>query len=519
MLDQAAPNVFGWDSQLGADIASLSETVEGEATKHEIISRLKDDGEFFIEFFLNEELTMPVPYFHSQELWPLLTSTAMSRVLLAIPRGHAKTTLAKLAVVWYFLFTNHRFGVYVSNTNTIATNACKDIIAYLKSPNFVRVYGNIKITKESETNSIWEFDIPLPNGRIKHCILRAIGANQQIRGLNIDNQRPDIAIVDDLEDLENTGSDLLQKKLDRWVYGPFIKALTRKAKIIWLGNMLQKTSLLARLSTDPKWNPVVFGALVKDSQSGVLRPLWEDLWPVEDLLADFEEYQKLGLTESWMCEMMNMPGHLENGFTLDQFNFAEVPGPDELLATWLTLDPAFGESANTDDSAIVVHGLPTDGPAMVLDYEYGKMRDEEMFESMLRMAFKWNAWVWGIESVAAQKVLLSFFRVLLLTKQIHRPVEMIPLMAGRGDPKVARISAWVALMAAKEYAVPSGATDIVTQALGYDMRKSNNRDDLIDSCAYGPQLLLQFEGLLREAYRAGGLPEKTVKYGTEIAGV
>src|SRR3546814_4498368 len=100
----------------------------------EIIDRLKWDGEFFIEFHLADELTSPVPRLHV-EVWGLLTSTAMQRVLLAIPRDHAKTTLSKLAVVWYFRYTNHRFCVYLSNTNTIAKNACKDIIGYLKSPN------------------------------------------------------------------------------------------------------------------------------------------------------------------------------------------------------------------------------------------------------------------------------------------------------------------------------------------------------------------------------------------------
>src|SRR3546814_3245067 len=74
----------------------------------------------------------------------------MQRVLLAIPRDHAKTTLSKLAVVWYFRYTNHRFCVYLSNTNTIAKNACKDIIGYLKSPNSIAVFGEIKMIKESE---------------------------------------------------------------------------------------------------------------------------------------------------------------------------------------------------------------------------------------------------------------------------------------------------------------------------------------------------------------------------------
>src|SRR3546814_1749936 len=82
----------------------------------------------------------------------------------------------------------------------------------------------------------------------KKCSLHAVGAGQQMRGINIDNQRPDMAVVDDVEDNENTESELLQKKLDRWIFGPFLTALARRKKVIWLGNMLQKTSLLARLS-------------------------------------------------------------------------------------------------------------------------------------------------------------------------------------------------------------------------------------------------------------------------------
>jgi hypothetical protein len=70
---------------------------------------LRTDAEFFIEFFLADQLDMPVPEFH-KEIWSLLTDLEKERVLLAIPRDHAKTTLAKLIVVWYWLFTPHRFA-------------------------------------------------------------------------------------------------------------------------------------------------------------------------------------------------------------------------------------------------------------------------------------------------------------------------------------------------------------------------------------------------------------------------
>jgi len=508
------------ESERDNDPNTRPETVDAVASRGEIIDRLERDGEFFIEFFLAEELTSPVPFFHHGEIWPLLTDTAMQRVLLAIPRDHAKTTLSKLAVVWYFLFSNSRFCVYLSNTNTIAKNACKDIMGYFDSPNFKATFGGIKRIKESETDSLWIFEVTMRDGRTKRCILRAVGAGQQMRGINIDNQRPDIAVVDDVEDNENTDSELLQRKLDRWVFGPFIKALARRKKIIWLGNMLQKTSLLARLSTRPNWNPIKFGALVKDAATGELRPLWPERWSMHELVEDFEEYKDMGLVETWMCEMMNMPGHGVDGFTQEQINFAPVPGSDEILAAWLILDPAFGEKATNDDSSITVHVLPKDGPPMVVEHRTGKFKEDELFDLMYNLGLKWNAWVWGIEAVAAQRVLIPFFQLLLVTKLMNHSVEIVPLMAGKGDPKISRIKSWVALMAKGEYAVYEGAVEITTQLLDYNMKKTSNRDDLIDSCAYGPQMLLQYEGLLFAAYQ--GVDESQVPktiYGTEMSRV
>lgn len=502
-----------------SDPNARPDTSDVVATKGEIIQRLETDGEFFIEFFLSSELTSPVPFFHYGEIWPLLTDTAMQRVLLAIPRDHAKTTLSKLAVVWYFLFTNHRFCVYLSNTNTIAKNACKDIMGYFNSPNFIATYGKIKPIKESETDSLWIFEVPMADGRVKKCILRAVGAGQQMRGINIDNQRPDIAVVDDVEDLENTDSEILQKKLDRWIYGPFIKALARRKKIIWLGNMLQKTSLLSRLSQMPRWNPVVFGAIVQDKVTGEFKPLWPARWSMEELVADFQEYVEQGLVETWMCEMMNMPGHGVDGFTQDQVYYQPLPEMDDLLATWLILDPAFGENATNDDSSITVHALPKDGPPMVVDHMTGKFKEHELFDNMMLLGRRWNAWVWGIEAVAAQRVLIPFFQVLLATQLMNHSVEMIPLMAGKGDPKVSRIKSWVGLMAKQEYAIYEGAAEIVTQLLSYNMRKKSNRDDLIDSCAYGPQLLLMYEGLLTASFMQGGLDVVEARFGMEVSDV
>lgn len=493
------------------------ETIEAVASRADIKRRLKHDGEFFIEFFLADELTSPVPEFHV-EIWQLLTTTAMQRVLLAIPRDHAKTTLSKLAVVWYFLFTSHRFCVYLSNTNGIALNACKDIVGYLKSDNFVNVFGQVKFIKESETASLWIFELPLGDGKFKKCILRAVGAGQQMRGINIDNQRPDIAVVDDVEDNENTDSELLQKKLDKWIFGPFIKALARQKKIIWLGNMLQKTSLLARLSRNPKWNPVVFGAMVKEQATGKLRSLWPDRWPLAELVEDFNEYRGLGLIETWMCEMMNMPGHGENGFVQSQLRYAPVPSPDAIQAAFLILDPAFGLDSHNDDSSITVHVIPENGSPIVVTHSTSKMREHEIFDEMYRLAIEWNAWVWGIEAIAAQRVLIPFFNMLLATKMMNHGCELIPIIGGKKS-KTNRISSFVSLMEKGEYAMAEGEVEGTTQFLEYNFRKDKQKDDLIDSMAYGPHMIENYLPLLVSAYQGLDiLSSVESQFGMEITG-
>src|SRR3546814_13892469 len=96
---------------------------------------------------------------------------------------------------------------------------------------------------------------------------------------------------------------------------------------------------------------------------------------------------------------------------------------------------------------------------------------------------------------------------------------MLPLMAGKGDPKIARIKAWVALMAKKEYAVGEGLTEIFTQLMAYNMKKKSNRDDLIDSCAYGQQMIDNYLGIILEQARGVQHFEATAKRGVEVANV
>jgi hypothetical protein len=125
-----------------------------------------------------------------------------------------------------------------------------------------------------------------------------------------------------------------------------------------------------------------------------------------------------------------------------------------------------------------------------------------MFKRILALAYYWNAWVWGIEAVAAQRLLISLFTLMLAKELMTRHVEMLPLMSGRGDPKVARIRALVSLMASKQWGLYEGDFDFTNQLLEFDVRKREQPDDIVDSVAYGPVMMDQYITII-EAAAAG----------------
>lgn len=502
-------DIDGVSAGAGPNADTQQVLVDFDAIKH----LLKESSEVFIEVFLAEHLAFPVPEFH-KTIFDRLKDDTLARVLLAIPRDHAKTTLAKLAVLWYFLFSDYRFAVYLSNTSTIAIGACRDIMEYMKSPNFVSLFGEIEIHKESETIGLWIFSIGT-----KRCILRAAGAGQQMRGINVDNARPDIAVVDDLEDIDNTATEMLQKKLDTWMFRTFLKAMGRRCKVIWLGNMISNTCLLFRLSQRPNWNPVVLGSLVF-GEDGTLSPLWPDRWPLEVLAADLEEYQDLGQVEGWFAEMMNMPGAGVNGFATDGLKYADIPDAADIIGAFITIDPAFSEKTSADDCAVVVHVIPRYAPPMVVDYRVGKWDEYGLYLVARELAREWRAWLWGIESVAAQGALGTLFRLYAIQDHLEEVLEIHALPAGITQ-KAERIGAWVSLIAKGGYALPRGDIGIAAQLSHYDRTKRKNKDDLIDSCAYGLLMLTMYMTMILDKWQ-GLDPEQlgrpgVAKYGMEIA--
>jgi hypothetical protein len=473
----------------------------------ELIQALRYDCVSFFSFFLGEELTQEVPELH-ETIWAELLTMVQEvnqketevrlQKLFAVPRDFAKTTVAKLAVILFLKYTRLRFALYTSKTNGHAKNAIRDILEWLLSPQHEMLFGHSTVVKSSETESLWIIDMAIRNAagesvRLKRCIFKALGTDQQVRGLNVNNVRPQIIILDDIEDTDNTTKEL-QPKLDAWVMGSLRKAFDASGSVcIFIGNMIRETTLLARLSKDPAWNPTVFGCLVRDKTTGELRSLWEARHPLERLLAEYKEYRALGLGHLWEAEMMNLT---QDEILVASFEHAvqpPQPSPEAVESGCLCLDPAFGEKHYNDDSAITVHAKLKDvGIPCVIDSWVGKLGEEALFDKLLEFSYKWGISTWCIESEAAQKLLIPYFRLLIRDRKMNEALfVMLPIMSGKAS-KASRILAFRSAFGSGSYGICDSEFDLVERLSSYDPT-STNPDDLCDSAAYGV-VCWQFHG-------------------------
>ena len=211
-----------------------------EMSPEELREGLATSNEFVLEYYLAEEIEDCVPDFHvlvAEEMW---APNQTLPFVAALPRGHAKSTIAKVGCLKRLYYTDTRFIVYVSNTHGLAANALSDVWDMINGAENIAAHGFPKPRLVRVSDGFYRFTITAYRLKIghnsgeltlepyeKHCIMRAQGAGQQVRGLNVDHQRPDYAVVDDLESEENVSTVAGYQKLKRWFFNTFRKAMAK----------------------------------------------------------------------------------------------------------------------------------------------------------------------------------------------------------------------------------------------------------------------------------------------------
>lgn len=452
------------------------------ASIQEIYDRGKIDINFFAGLCLPTVCVYPLPLFYIA-VFQLLTTRneedmeKLLRFALGLPRGHAKTTFIKILIVWLIVYDKAKFILIICSNAELAELLLGDIHDILSSPNIVAVYGH------------WEEALAINSSDTKkaayhnHTVsLVARGWSAGVRGINLQNERPDLIFCDDAQTRKNDESPTERDNLLKELVGTVFKAIAPRGPrtIIYVGNMYSEECILNKFKKSQSWISMVTGAILESGQ-----PLWPELFSLEDLMESYYHDEELGLAHIWFAEVMNDPKNIA-------LSLLPYPVPDsdllddELLnheGSFITIDPA-GFRSTSDDNVIAVH-VKLGFSGYVVDTVKGILDPGELILAALKLAIKWDCCLICVEDTGYQQT-LGYWLTKYLREAGISHITVVPLKP-HGRTKESRIRLFIAELYKKTYFIHSPETrrDFVWQASVYKLGKPKNKDDLLDAIAYG----------------------------------
>lgn len=466
------------------EVQPLSEITDVGFDPKEAYTRGYTDINFFAALALPHVMLSALPVFYVV-VWQILVNREkkdMGKILrfaLGLPRGHAKTTFIKVVIAWLIVYDKVNFALMVCANEDLAEQLLDDINDILGSPNMEAVYG--KWTECLTTDRTYLKKAVYHNRAV---ILAAKGAGSSVRGLNIKHTRPDLIFCDDAQTRENDESLTERQKLLRWLVATLFKLVAPRGNrlIIYVGNMYSEECILRMFQNNKSWISLVTGAILENGQ-----PLWPELHSLEALMESYAHDEALGLAELWFAEVMNDPvSHATSLLPelLPSYPFDENMVPD---GVFITIDPA-GFRKKSDDNEIILHNV-FDGKGIIRDRvssatEPLLTNPEEIIKAALSMALRSGASLIGIEDTGYQQTLQFWFTKYIKEAGISG-IHIVPL-SPHGRSKEARIRQHIQELYAESYYLhPSVRPAYIYQGTKYKIGKKDNKDDLLDACAYG----------------------------------
>lgn len=490
----ATVKVFGLRAASRPDIS----TVVCNMSDVDVKTKLATDLNFFAHFMLGDTFKFEFPPLLVMVWQVLVQSVAalqdyvgIANLVLGIPRGFAKTTLIKLYVVYCLIFTRHTFIVNVGNIEKNSSNLLKDVSDILDS-DIVRLYFGD-----------YDADMVVNQSDFKYfkfygqkCILRSKGALTSMRGINVDNRRPNIIIMDDVQDEENAKSDIESAKLYDWIFNTLLRTRSPDGAInIYVGNTYpHKGTIITKLAEDPEWISLILGAILEDGSS-----LWAELHPIQLLLSDYNAAVRAGNEAGWLAEFMNVMDTarndrfdrvaMQNNYdSLDPFTLSliNVPYNPSVDGKFIVIDPA-STKKNADEHAVVLVYI-VGSKIIVRDVVHKRLTPKEAIRIAVSLAIREGAWTVFIEDVAYQDTLIYWFNEELKTNQLWTHLQstfkLLPINP-RNRSKNSRILQLFKQINVGDIVIhPAAQVAVGNEGTAYIATKSDNEDNVLDACHY-----------------------------------
>lgn len=427
-------------------------------------------------------------------LWQMLCEAVnkpigFDRLAIGLPRGFTKTTVLKLFVVYCILFTDRNFILIICKSAKHATNFMADVATILDDPNIRATFGDWRANMEKDTQDLLNFKF-----RGRDVVIAGIGNEGSVRGFNLNNRRPDVMLMDDMQPRENAASPTLSDDLLTWMTADLMKAASKsRCLYMFVGNMYPYPgSILRKLRANKAWTSFIAGGILADGES-----LWPELQSKEQLLLEYENDLALGKPEVFMAEVLNDDtASGKSGVDITQLSPCDPSILTDLAqGKFIIIDPA--NDKKHSDSTEIIYGEIYDGIPVAVERICGQLSPGDTIKAALQMALRRNCRLIAVESVAYQYSLLYWFNQIAMQYNIHG-IEFVELYT-KGMKKNSRIRDMLGLLLAKKLLISEQLfSAVIYQITQWNPLKTDNVDDLLDVLAYFYQVIDQYGHIITE---------------------
>lgn len=316
-------------------------------------------------------------------------------------RGSAKSTTVTCDLPLYLAMFGKaewfegdiNYALIVSETSTQAEDLVKEIMfTYDESE---ALQAAMEVTK-SNRNEL-EFKIG-----DRYFNIVAKGAGQSMRGIKRRGNRPQVILVDDLEDDEAVLNKESRRKLKNWFFKVLLPARDPNFyKIFFVGTPLHDDSLLANLMNDSSWCPVKFPIMDENDV-----PAWNDRFSKTWITTEMEKFRRQGMGKAFYQEyMLQVVDDEDAVFKKENFTYYEQGDIAKFLPTmnvFTSVDLAISKEEHADYTVISTIAVNSDNHWFVLNQDVSKSSVSEIINRLFGQISKYRPQVLILETVAFQ---------------------------------------------------------------------------------------------------------------------
>lgn len=344
------------------------------------------------------------------------------KLVFAAPRGNGKTSLVKALVLQAVVYRAKNFVVLVSDTLEQSAEILEAVKLELEANPRLRC----DFPQATGEGRSWTLGQVITQNGVK---IKAFGTAKKIRGASHGVFRPDLILVDDLENDEAVRSLEHRNKIDAWFWKSLVPLgpPDQSHDILVVGTLLHYDSILARLLKHPGFGAGRFRAIEAWPHRMDLWERFETLYWSQGKEAALEFYRcqatdmkegarllwpqvqnLLGLMLKWtenraafFSEQQNEPIDESERIFKTFHYYKELPSD---LVFFGAIDPSMGkENRGSDPSALVVLGRSGQGKFYVAEAVIKRLSPEASIQEVIRLQQTYRCHRWVVEVVQFQE--------------------------------------------------------------------------------------------------------------------